>query len=157
MIPNEAIEAALAVWFKTSIRLFGDHHREDMRAALEAAAPLMAGIPPNEAIEAALIAYRAYVKEWQWSIDGSEDDAMRAALSAAAPLMAEIPEGCPDDIRALGWAVAIHNDYRQLGVPFTFWLFTKGERAIKGEGRTDADALRAVRAMLAAVPDQNRG
>lgn len=46
---------------------------------------------PNEAIEAAQIAYRAYVKEWQWSIDGSEDDAMRAALSAAAPLMAEIP------------------------------------------------------------------
>src|SRR5713226_6913269 len=28
----------------------------------------------------------------------------------------------PDDLRAEGWAVAAHNDYRVDGVPHTFWL-----------------------------------
>lgn len=62
-------------------------------------------------------------------------------------------ENSPDDIRALGWTVAIHNDYRQSGERHTFWLFTKGDRAIKGEGVTDADALNKVRAVLAAALD----
>lgn len=53
-----------------------------------------------------------------------------------------------DDIRALGWTVAVHNDYRQAGQAYTFWLFTKDGRSIKGEGRTDADALNQVRAIL---------
>ncbi len=57
-------------------------------------------------------------------------------------------EGKADDIRALGWAVAVHNDYRQNGEAYTFWLFTKDGRAIKGEGRTDAEALDQVRAAL---------
>ncbi len=47
-------------------------------------------------------------------------------------------------VRALGWAVAVHNDYRLNGVSHTFWLFTKGESALKGEGLTDADAVSAV-------------
>ncbi len=51
----------------------------------------------------------------------------------------------PDDIRAQGWVVAVHNDYRLNGEPYTFWLFTKGERAIKGEGKTDAEALGQIR------------
>lgn len=54
-------------------------------------------------------------------------------------------EGCPDDIRALGWAVAVHNDYRLNGEPHTFWLFTRGSLAVKGEGRTDAEALNQIR------------
>ena len=58
--------------------------------------------------------------------------------------------GSADDIRALGWAVAVHNDYRLGGIAHTFWLFTKGEIAIKGEGRTDAEALDQVRAAIAA-------
>lgn len=58
---------------------------------------------------------------------------------------ARILPNSPDDIRAAGWAVAIHNDYRQDGEMYTFWLFTKGERAVKGEGKTDADALNEVR------------
>ena len=58
--------------------------------------------------------------------------------------------GSADDIRALGWAVAVHNDYRLGGIPHTFWLFTKGEIAVKGEGRTDAEALDQVRAAIAA-------
>jgi hypothetical protein len=57
----------------------------------------------------------------------------------------------PDDIRALGWSVAVHNDYRIDGQSHTFWLFTKGGRAVKGEGRTDADALNAVRKQIGAL------
>ncbi len=45
-------------------------------------------------------------------------------------------------LRAAGWAVAVHNDYRLGGKPHTFWLFTRGDAAIKGEGPTDEFALR---------------
>lgn len=51
----------------------------------------------------------------------------------------------PDDLRAQGWTVAVHNDYRLNGEPHTFWLFTKDGMAIKGEGRTDAEALNQCR------------
>lgn len=44
-------------------------------------------------------------------------------------------------IRKRGWTVAVHNDYRQGGTLHTFWLFTKGNRCVKGEGLTDAGAL----------------
>lgn len=54
----------------------------------------------------------------------------------------------PDDIRGLGWTVAVHNDYRLNGENCTFWLFTKGEQAVKGEGRTDVEALNQVRMRL---------
>ena len=67
----------------------------------------------------------------------------RAALEAKLAAL-------PDDIRELGWAIAIHNDYRILQQPHTFWLFTKNGYAIKGEGSTDAIALNQVRAQLGA-------
>lgn len=45
--------------------------------------------------------------------------------------------------------VAVHNDYRLNGELMTFWLFTTPDgRAVKGEGRTDAEALDQVRAAL---------
>lgn len=45
-------------------------------------------------------------------------------------------------IRALGWSVAVHNDYRENGVQMTFWLFTHPSgNWLKGEGRTDVEAL----------------
>lgn len=47
-------------------------------------------------------------------------------------------------IRNQGWAVAVHNDYKLSGLNYTFWLFTKEGRCVKGEGRTDLDALRLV-------------
>lgn len=61
---------------------------------------------------------------------------------------ASVPAWCPNDIRSAGWAVAVHNDYRLYGEPHTFWLFTHGDKAVKGEGRTDAEALNQVRALL---------
>jgi hypothetical protein len=46
-------------------------------------------------------------------------------------------------MRAKGWTVAVHNDYRQGGQFMTFWLFTHptGGHFVKGEGRTDDVAL----------------
>lgn len=48
------------------------------------------------------------------------------------------------DIRGRGWVVAVHNDYRLGGTPMTFWLFTNGDRCVKGEASTDAGALNQV-------------
>lgn len=45
-------------------------------------------------------------------------------------------------LRDSGWMVAIHNDYRLSGNDYTFYLFTHPFGVwIKGEGRTDLDAL----------------
>ena len=60
-------------------------------------------------------------------------------------------DSSPSDIRALGWSVAVHNDYAIDLVPHTFWLFTKGDRCAKGEGPTDADALGEVRRKVFAI------
>ena len=55
----------------------------------------------------------------------------------------------PEDIRSEGWTVAVHNDYRLHGKSHTFWLFTKGDMCVKGEGGTDEEALAQVRSELA--------
>lgn len=60
----------------------------------------------------------------------------------------ELSAADPTDIRNAGWSVAVHNDYRLNKVPHTFWLFTKGDRNVKGEGLTDADALNEVRKQI---------
>jgi hypothetical protein len=52
-------------------------------------------------------------------------------------------------LRASGWTVAAHNDYRLNGKSYTFWLFTHPNGTwIKGEGATDEEALIAAEAML---------
>lgn len=56
-------------------------------------------------------------------------------------------------IRADGWTVAVHNDYRLNGRHYTFWLFTKTlpcgvTVAVKGEGQADQQALAAVAAEI---------
>lgn len=47
-------------------------------------------------------------------------------------------------LRDKGWRVAVHNDYRQDGQDMTFWLLTRVDSHlyVKGEGTSDADALR---------------
>lgn len=60
----------------------------------------------------------------------------------------QVQASSPEDIRARGWVVAVHNDYRKDGVPHTFWLFTRADRCVKGEGMTDAIALEEVRRQL---------
>lgn len=64
-------------------------------------------------------------------------------------------------LRMMGWAVAVHNDYRQNGEKFTFWLFTHDDgRYVKGEGRTDGEAiyvaLKATRIDDAVTPNRCR-
>ena len=72
-------------------------------------------------------------------------------IPTQARALSEIPKpipSSPDDLRAQGWRVAVHNDYRQNGRLFTFWLLTMGDRCVKGEGETDAEALDAIREQL---------
>jgi hypothetical protein len=63
--------------------------------------------------------------------------------TAMSAVVAEIAETL-EQLRARGWAVAVHNDYRLAGEQFTFWLLTRGTTFVKGEGRTDAEALHEV-------------
>jgi len=46
-----------------------------------------------------------------------------------------------DRLRQAGWMVAVHNDYKVCGILHTFWLFTRGNKCVKGEGQTDSIAL----------------
>lgn len=49
------------------------------------------------------------------------------------------------NLRAAGWSVAVHNDYRQSGKPMTFWLFTHSDgRWLKGEAMSDSQAVMEV-------------
>lgn len=65
--------------------------------------------------------------------------------------IARLTAACADDLRAQGLTVAVHNDYKMDGEAHTFWLFTDASgMSFKGEGKTDAEALNQVRAMLAA-------
>ena len=48
-------------------------------------------------------------------------------------------------LREDGWRVGVHNDYRLNNADHTFWLWTHGSGLfVKGEGRTDIEALRIV-------------
>lgn len=81
-----------------------------------------------------------YVKaEWR-----DLEAAMKAATAPPAP-----GASSPDDLRALGWTVAVHNDYRLGGDAHTFWLLTHSDgHWLKGEGRTDAEALDQIRSAI---------
>jgi multidrug efflux pump subunit AcrA (membrane-fusion protein) len=47
-----------------------------------------------------------------------------------------------ETLRSQGWRVAVHNDYKLNGDDYTFWLLTHPNgRWIKGEGRSDEDAI----------------
>lgn len=77
----------------------------------------------------------------------------RAAIAAMdrRSERAAVIEASPDDLRAAGLSVAVHNDYSLDRKRFTFWLMTRktdrGLQAFKGEGQTDAEALNQIRAL----------
>jgi hypothetical protein len=48
-------------------------------------------------------------------------------------------------MRREGWSVAVHNDYQQNGQFYTFWLFTRGNQCVKGEGSSDLEAIKCAR------------
>lgn len=61
-------------------------------------------------------------------------------------------------LREAGWSVAVHNDYRLNGEAHTFWLWTHPDgRWIKGEGRTDEDALSQCAALIRPAPVASGG
>lgn len=89
-----------------------------------------------------------------WSMDGFDVPPRRASkygftyMSPCDPAPPADPTS--DDpfpiltkLRDAGWSVAIHNDYWQNGVRYTFWLFTNKDtgRYVKGEAHTDFEAL----------------
>jgi hypothetical protein len=86
---------------------------------------------------------RDFQLKWDTGFEGWQDGAeieYRAALLES-----------PHDLRAAGWVVAVHNDYKFSGKPMTFWLLTKqvpGSQfplCLKGEGATDREALDQIR------------
>jgi hypothetical protein len=85
----------------------------------------------------------------------TDDNCVRCRSEVAIEYMQEAlkspaPEGLPEvattleRIRASGWMVAVHNDYRQHEQFHTFWLFTKDGQCVKGEGHSDMEALAEV-------------
>lgn len=101
--------------------------------------------------EAVADAVQALAKEAcaQLDEDAVKEINGRGRARILAALVAERQWSLPEDIRQLGWTVAVHNDYRSYGKSHTFWLFTKDGRAVKGEGRNDAAALDCVRVAIA--------
>jgi hypothetical protein len=81
--------------------------------------------------------------KWETGFDGWQDG---AEIEYHCALL----EG-PHDLRAAGWVVAVHNDYKIGGKRMTFWLLTKevpGSQfplCLKGEGASDREALDQIR------------
>ena len=131
-------------WFKKAVPLY----------LHPAAAPKPAVNEPisDEQIRAVFLANGFTIKDGLSDLKPYVYAAARALLSVAAhkPQSVSDNESLPDDLRARGLTVAVHNDYRLAGKAYTFWLFTTPDgRAFKGEGRTDAEALNQVRAAIA--------
>lgn len=59
-----------------------------------------------------------------------------------------------EKFRKNGWMVAVHNDYLQNGEFHTFWLFTKGNQCVKGEGKSDYEALAGIETQIGDNNDQ---
>jgi hypothetical protein len=87
---------------------------------------------------------------------------LRDALDALDAPPADLPPAAPDDpwplltkLRDAGWSVAIHNDYWQNGIRYSFWLFTNKDtgRYVKGEAHTDFEALTRALALATAFPE----
>ena len=68
------------------------------------------------------------------SLVGHDDSEPEESL----PILEEVLK----NLRMMGWKVAAHNDYRLNGEDFTFWLLRKDDHAVKGEAKTDLEALR---------------
>ena len=109
------------------VHAFFANNEAKLRAWLLASNPLLGGVAPSD----------------MW-MDAQGLDKLEKFVEAQ---LAENPPAAYDmlaTLRAAGWMVAVHNDYRQNGKLMTFWLFTRHMLAVKGEGETDAEALARV-------------
>ena len=82
----------------------------------------------------------------------------KAAIESVQERAWHAVRSCPDDLREKGLSVAVHNDYRLDGERYTFWLMTAEHNgqtiALKGEGKTDEEALDLIRAAWAKLTDK---
>lgn len=84
-----------------------------------------------------------------WRLRSGEISSMKEILGDETELTKLLKE-----IRGAGWAVGVHNDYRQGGKSYTFWLFTHPSgRWVRGEGETDVEAI--ANAFPAGVPKED--
>lgn len=74
-----------------------------------------------------------------------------AAADSSAELKTEPDSAVLARLRDAGWMVVCHNDYWLKGERYTFWSFARGREYLKGEGRSDREALEECEANL---PDQ---
>ncbi len=130
--------------------------RHDLNALLERARLFVASLTPAERAEMRLRQRVSWAKG-NSTVDCSVgerpgaptiDELTAARIDALKAQIAAAARSSPNDLRALGWVVAVHNDYRLDGVDHTFWLLTKNGRAVKGEGKSDAEALDEIRSFL---------
>lgn len=70
-------------------------------------------------------------------------DVPRIAAPTDASIATEPDDAVLERIRSAGWMVVCHNDYRLKGELWTFWSFARGDEYVKGEGRSDREALEA--------------
>ena len=124
-------------------RVRDGHHQEALNAATLALVKDLAGAWIREGTKGdepggARSAYELLLKHgYTWDGDGK--------VSGVIELVPPPPsEPTLVKLRAAGWMVAVHNDYRQHGRLLTFWLFVRNGIAVKGEGYTDAEALAQV-------------
>lgn len=84
-----------------------------------------------------------------WRMRSGEISSMKEILGDETELTKLLAE-----IRAAGWSVGVHNDYRQGGKRYTFWLFThQSGRFVTGEAPTDVEAI--AKAFPAGVPKED--
>jgi len=105
----------------------------------------------------------SFFEDLEEKLRADESDLAKEALEAIQWLRGrwwvyrDDPAASPNDLRAKGWTVAVHNDYRMGGVSHTFWLLTHGEICVRGEGLSDSIALDMVRDRIRKIEDEKLG
>lgn len=83
---------------------------------------------------------------------GDPVETLAHALALAADAASDGAMRTLSRLRASGWTVAVHNDYRLSGAFNTFWLLTRKDgMSAKGEGPSDDAALEQAAARIAEI------
>lgn len=118
-------------------------------AAVRAAFPDDAGNDAAGEVERLRAEVERNKRGWEKAFDlafkhQERANAAESLLAACNKRIAELERAHNDRtwLSENNWSVAVHNDYRQNGGKYTFWLFTHPSgRWVKGEGGTDEAAI----------------
>lgn len=140
----DAVEA-LSHELEATLRRDALLRQNDPVATIAQAMSKASGLEPSQMMAAARLSYRtaSMTKASERRASYERDLRMAAALtqpSREGRGVKSVPAMLAA-LRADGWMVGVHNDYRLAGRHHTFWLWTKGDRCMKGEGHSDAEAL----------------